>query len=165
MPDLEGLLTRLIEHHVDFVVVGGFAVVAHGGTLLTQDVDICCDFTPENLLRLQQAVADLHPVHRMTPARRALNLTPAECSGLKNLYLDTDYGQLDCLGNVRGLGGFAQVKRRSIEVQLDAGPCRILSLDELIAAKEAMGRPRDKEAATQLRAIRERKTEDGDALE
>lgn len=159
MPDLEGLLTRLIEHHVDFVVVGGFAAVAHGGTLLTQDVDVCCDFSPENLMRLQQAVADLHPVHRMTPARIPLELTPAKCRGLNNLYLDTDYGQLDCLGNVKGLGDFAEVNRGSVEVLLEAGPCGILSLDDLIKAKEAMARPRDKETVLQLRAIKEGRKE------
>jgi molybdopterin-guanine dinucleotide biosynthesis protein len=42
MPDFESLLSRLIDHHVDFVIVGGFAAVAHGSSLLTQDVDICC---------------------------------------------------------------------------------------------------------------------------
>ncbi|MBN1676657.1 MAG: nucleotidyltransferase [Kiritimatiellae bacterium] len=157
MPDLQGLLTRLIENEVDFVVVGGFAAVAHGGTLLTQDVDVCCDFSPDNLMRLQQAVADLHPVHRMTPARLPLELTPEKCRGLKNLYLDTDYGQLDCLGNVMGLGDFPDVKRGSIEVRLEAGACRILSIDDLIKAKEAMGRPRDKETVLQLRAIREKR--------
>ena len=47
----------------DFVVVGGYAVVAHGGTLVTQDLDVCCDFSADNLLRMQEALGDLHPVH------------------------------------------------------------------------------------------------------
>jgi len=153
MPDLEGLLTRLIEYDVDFVVVGGFAAVAHGGTMLTQDIDICCDFSAENILRLQQAVADLHPVHRMTPDRLPLTLTSENCRGLKNLYLDTDYGQLDCLSSVKGLGHFAEVKKGSIRVELNAGACRILAIDALIKAKEAMGRPRDAETVLELRAI------------
>ena len=75
--------------------------------------------------------------------------------GLKNLYLDTDDGRLDCLGTVLGIGGFAEVKRRSVEIELPFGRCRILALDALIEAKTAMGRPHDKEAVLQLTAIRE----------
>jgi len=125
MPDLENLLARLIRSNVDFVIVGGFAAVAHGVTLLTQDVDICCDFSEENLARLGMALNGLHPVHRMTPRRIALDLSVEKSKGLKNLYLDTDYGQLDCLSAIEGLGSFGEVKKQSMEIELDAGPCRI----------------------------------------
>ena len=155
MPGLESLLERLIRSNMEFVVVGGFAAVAHGVSLLTQDIDICCRFTPENLLKLQESIADLHPVHRMTHKRLALNLNERNCAGLKNLYLDTDYGQLDCLGRIEGVGEYAIVKKNSIKIDLDFGPCRVLSLNYLIKAKEAMGRPRDKEAVLQLKALKD----------
>lgn len=157
MRDIEGIIGRLVQARVDFVIVGGFAAMVHGSSLLTMDIDICCDFSPENLLRLQNAVADLHPVHRMTPKRIPLVLTPDTCRGLKNLYLDTDFGQLDCLGSVLGVGGYATVKRQSVEIRLSSGACRVLSLATLIRAKEAMGRPRDKAAVVQLQAIAEKK--------
>lgn len=41
MPDLEKLVQRLIEHNVGFVIVGGYAAIAHGVTLITFDVDVC----------------------------------------------------------------------------------------------------------------------------
>ncbi len=157
MPDFEGLLRRLAEHHVDFVIVGGFAAVAHGSSLLTQDVDICCRFTPDNLMRLQEALADLHPVHRMTPKRLPLHLTAETCEGMKNLYLDTDLGQLDCLGEIAGVGEFEHTMAQSVEIQLGTVPCRILSLDALIDAKAAMRRPKDRQVARQLKAIKARR--------
>jgi hypothetical protein len=40
MPDLESLLERLVRNRVAFVVVGGFAAVAHGVSLLTERVSI-----------------------------------------------------------------------------------------------------------------------------
>ena len=40
------ILRLLCAHGVEFVVVGGYAVVAHGGTMVTQDIDVCCDFSP-----------------------------------------------------------------------------------------------------------------------
>jgi len=159
MGNFENLLTRLIEHQVEFVLVGGFAATAYGSTLLTQDVDICMRFSVENSMRLHAALTDLHPVHRMTPQRLPLRLTPETCKGLKNLYLDTDLGQLDCLGAIQGVGDFEQVKEQSIEVHLPAGVCRVLNLDALIRSKEAMGRSRDKESLLQLRAIRQRRKE------
>ncbi len=155
MPDLDSLLKRLIEHKLEFVVIGGFAAFAHGFTLPSEDIDVCFPFSPENLMRLQKALADLHPVHRMTPSRVPLKLTPEECRGLKNLYLDTDYGQLDCISEVTGVGGFDGVKKESVTIRLAKGTCRILGIDALIRAKEALGRPRDKEAVLQLKAIRE----------
>ncbi len=157
MSDLKTLLKRLLEHDVEFVVIGAFASAAHGVTLLTQDVDICCPFTPRNLLKLQEAVADLHPVHRLTPKRLPLQLTRKNCRGLKNLYLETDLGVLDCLGEVLGVGGFTTMKRQSVVIDLGFGKCRVLGLDALIKAKRAMDRPRDREAVKQLEAIRARK--------
>jgi hypothetical protein len=130
--------------------------VAHGVSLPTQDIDVCCRFTPENLLRLQGAIADLHPVHRMVPSRPTLSLTEEACASLRNLSLDTDWGQIDCLGEVLGVGDYQDVVAQSVPVELAGGVCRILSIDALIRAKEAMGRQRDREAALQLRAIRER---------
>ena len=138
------------------MVVGGFAAVAHGVTLLTQDIDICCRFTPDNLIRLQSALADLHPVHRMPPERPPLRLTPETVAGLRNLYLETDWGQLDCLGEILGVGGYDEVLAQSVEIELPGGPCRILRIDALVRAKQAMGRDRDREAIIQLRAIQER---------
>ena len=153
------ILRLLSEHLVDFVVVGGYAVVAHGGTLVTQDIDVCCSFSPENLLRIQDALKGLHPVHRMTPQRLPLQLTKESCQGLNNIYLDTDIGQLDCLGMILGVGDFHEVKKRSFLVDVEGYPLRLLELDALIAAKKAMNRPRDKEAVLQLEALQSRENE------
>jgi hypothetical protein len=157
MENLKALLARLMEHDVEFVVIGAFASAMYGASLVTQDVDVCCRFTPRNLLKLQAAMADLHPLHRLTPKQLPLQLTSARCRGLKNLYLKTDLGVLDCLGEVLGLGNFSAVKRQSVIIEMDFGKCRVLSLDALIKAKRAMNRPRDREAVIQLEAIRKKR--------
>ena len=157
MQSLEFLIERLVRANIEFVVVGGFAAVAHGVSLLTQDIDICCRFIAANLLKLQEALSGLHPTHRMTPARVPFRITAKNCRGLKNLYLDTDFGQLDCLGEVLSIGDFDAVLRQSIEVRLRSGLCVLLSLDALIKAKKAMNRPRDIEVVKQLESIRKMK--------
>jgi hypothetical protein len=158
--DFISLLERLVKAGVDFVVVGGFAGIVHGCTYVTQDVDICCNFSPANLLALQKAVSKLHPVHRMTPKRKKLELTEENCKQFKNLYLDTDIGQLDCVSFIDGLGDYQKVKQASKPVKVRDTKLRVLSLNALIKAKRAMNRPRDREALLQLEAIKkaERRT-------
>jgi hypothetical protein len=157
MTDLLALLEKLQQHNIDFVLVGGFAAVTHGATTLTQDVDICCDFSTDNLMRLNDALADIHPIHRMTPQKLPLELSPESCKSLKHLYLDTDMGQLDCLSSITGVGNYDQVAQSSCQISLAGGPCRVLDLDALIESKKAMNRPRDLEAVLQLETIRDHK--------
>ena len=154
MDDLIGIIDRLIQAEVSFVLVGGLAAVTHGSSMTTQDIDVCCDFSTANLLRLQSALAGTHPVHRMTTHRIPLQLTEKNCGRLKNLYLDTDIGQLDCLGEILGLGDFLTVKEQSEAIELGGHPCYILRIEALIAAKKAMGRPKDIETIRQLEVIR-----------
>ncbi len=155
--DFVNLLERLSKAGVDFVVVGGFAGVVHGCTYVTQDIDICCDFSRDNLNALHEAVRDLHPVHRMTPNRKAFEVNEQTYGQFKNLYLDTDIGQLDCMSLIDGLGDFGEVKRASEIHEVEKMQLSVLSLDALIRAKQAMERPRDREALLQLEAIRKLK--------
>jgi hypothetical protein len=158
MQNLSELTRRLIESQVEFVLVGGFAAAAHGVLLVTSDVDICCRFNEENLMRIQKAFADLHPVHRSRPDL-PLQLTPAQCVGLKNLYLKTDLGVVDCLGEVLGVGDFDGVLKHSVEVELPVGKCRIIDIETLIRAKEAMNRDHDRITVKHLKEIIKQQTQ------
>jgi hypothetical protein len=153
MQNLSELTRRLIKAEVEFVLVGGFAAAAHGVMLVTSDVDICCRFSEGNLKRIQQAFADLHPVHRSRPDL-PLELTSAQCASLKNLYLKTDLGVVDCLGEVLGVGSFDEVLKHSIEVELPIGQCRIISINALIRAKESMNRDHDRITVKHLKEIK-----------
>jgi hypothetical protein len=155
MQNLSELTKRLISSEVEFVLVGGFAAVAHGVTLVTRDVDICCRFTEANLMRIQRAFSDLHPVHRSRPDL-PLELTTDQCSRLKNLYLKTDLGIIDCLGEVLGIGDFDEAFKNSVEVGLPCGNCRVLGIDALIRAKEAMNRDHDRITVKHLKEIKKR---------
>ncbi|MGD0253213.1 MAG: hypothetical protein ABSC01_11010 [Verrucomicrobiota bacterium] len=152
MQNLSELTRKLISSRVEFVLVGGFAAAAHGVTLLTRDVDICCRFSEANLMRIQKAFTDLHPVHRSRPDL-LLALTPEQCASLKNLYLKTDLGVIDCLGEILGVGNYEEVLKHSVEVELPYGKCRILDIEALIRAKEAMNRDHDRLTVKYLKEI------------
>jgi hypothetical protein len=156
MQNLSELTRRLVEAQVEFVLIGGFAAVTHGVTLVTRDVDICCRFSEANLRRIQKAFADVHPVHRSRPDL-PFAVTPEQCAGLKNLYLKTDLGIVDCLGEVLGVGDFECALEHSVELELPFGNCRVLDFEALIRAKEAMNRDHDRIAVRQLREIQRRR--------
>jgi len=141
---------------VEFVVIGGVCAVYHGAPLATFDLDICCPFGEENVRRIEAAVHDLHPFHRLTTNHLPLATTRDSFAKLRNLYLQTDLGKLDCLSEVTGVGGFQAVLERSVVARLSYGDFRFLNLEALIASKQAAGRERDLVALRQLLAIRER---------
>jgi hypothetical protein len=153
----EELLERLRAHQVEFVIIGGLCVAIHGASLVTKDVDICARFDADNLRRLETALKDLNPFHRMTPNRIPFALDDRLCRELKNVYLRTDLGILDCLSEVSGVGRYEDALRLSVPCL--SGRFRMLNLDAIIAAKQATGRDRDRDAVILLSAIKETKSQ------
>jgi hypothetical protein len=156
MDQLTEILRRLHDAKVEFSLIGGYASRHHGVTLVTEDVDVCARFSPENLRRIETAVKDFHPRHRLTANRLPLELTDRLCGELKNMYLTTDLGVLDCLSEVAGVGGFEDVLAESEMVEFPFGKIHVLKIDALIRAKQAVGRPHDLVTVRQLNAIKER---------
>ena len=154
--DLVALLSRLIAADVEFVVVGGVAAFMHGSDQLTRDLDILAAFTPENMARLLTALRDLHPYNSARPDLGELHASPEELARYRNLYLGTDLGRLDVLGEIPPLSGYPEVATQAIEVSLQGAPFKLIALDHLITIKETIGRPRDLVAVAELKAIRER---------
>lgn len=118
---------RLRESGLEFVVIGGVCVVFHGAPLATFDLDVCCRFDEENVRRLESALKDLHPVHRLTAQKLPLEQTRSSFGDLKNLNLQTDLGILDCLSEVAGVGNFDSVLERSVLANFSYGQFRFLS--------------------------------------
>ena len=138
MQNLAELTKRLITGNVEFVLVGGFAVIAHGVLRSTRDVDVCCRFSEENLMRIQKSLTDLHPVNRPR-TDLPLEPTPALRASLKDLYLKTDLGILDCLGEIKGVGGFEEVAKHSVELELPISRCRVIDLDNFNRCERSDG--------------------------
>jgi hypothetical protein len=155
MENLGEILRRLHAAEVEFVLIGGLAAVHHGTSYATYDVDICVPLQLVNFRRIEKAVKDLNPRFRQRKDM-PLNLTDDEILRLQNLYLLTDLGPLDCLGYVANIGDYSAALEQSKEGVFPFGKIRVLKIDSLIRAKEAIGRPQDLFVITQLRAIQER---------
>ena len=133
--------------------MGGFAAITHGSSYLTRDVDICAVLTSENVARLRTALSDWNPKHRMTPQRLSFLTYPSADQPVNNLYLQTDMGVVDILSSILGVGDFERLKQNAEQVEIDGRCYRVMSLSDLITAKEALGREKDLLTAKELRAI------------
>lgn len=56
--DFEELLACFHAHHVEFVIVGGYAVAFHGAPRYTQDIDLCYQRGEANARAILAALAD-----------------------------------------------------------------------------------------------------------
>lgn len=157
MQNLQKLLQFLIQSPLDFVIVGGFAAVLHGCNQSTRDIDVCLAFSPEQMELLRKALAPLHPRHRMTQKKLSFLTHPASLTGLKNLYLETDLGILDIVGHVEAVGNFHDILKNATEIEIYGGHCRLISIDDLIKSKKALGRYRDLVVVEELKAIKSEK--------
>ncbi len=153
---LKDLLCLLADSEIPFVVVGGYAARMHGTSLLTEDIDVCAILSKDRVQKIRQILAPYHPVHRMTPKKLSLLEFPEDITLINNLYVSTDMGQIDFLGSVGGVGDFESVSRNAVEVSIFGRKCKVISIDDLIAAKKFMGRPHDLETIKQLEWIKKR---------
>ena len=155
MTQLNQLIQRLCDADIDFVIVGGFAGILHGSTLVTRDLDVCAVLSRENVAKLRDVLRDLNPPHRQTPQRLSFLDNSAPDVEVKNLYLGTSLGAVDLLSSITGVGDYSRVREASVEIEIFGRRCRDISIEDLIRAKESLGRPKDLLAAQELRAMLE----------
>lgn len=103
MVTLSQLLQGLCDADVDFVIVGGFAALLHGSTLVTRDLDVCAGLDRADVAKLRKALQDLKPVHRFTPQKLSFLDTPDPEVDVRNLYIETELGSLDILSSILGV--------------------------------------------------------------
>jgi hypothetical protein len=113
--DLNRLLQRLCDAEIEIVIVGGFAAMLHGSTLLTRDLDVCAVLSSANVEKLRDILRDLRPTHRLIPQRLSFLDNPSPGVPVQNLYLETELGSVD-------VGDFKRVHASSIEVELFGAP-------------------------------------------
>ena len=145
------ILARLVDHQVEFIVVGMTAGVLQGAPVTTIDLDVVHRRTPENIRRLLAALVQLDAVYRHDPRR----LRPQESHLISDGHqlLTTTYGDLDCLGTIDEGRSYEDLLPNTVELTLAGGRVfRLLSLPALIDAKERAGRPKDLAVLPVLRA-------------
>jgi hypothetical protein len=154
IPDYRSIVEAFDDHSVDFVIVGAVALVLHGSSRVTRDLDICYSRERANLDRIVKALKPFAPTLRGAPADLpfALDL-PTLRAGL-NFTLTSSAGDIDLLGDITGLGAFPAVKRLSSPMRIYDREVGVLSLDGLERAKRATGRLKDLADLAEIREIK-----------
>ena len=153
------LLALLIGHAVEFVVIGGYSLAAHGYIRGTKDVDIVPEPGRSNLKRLLAALEDLDAEHVAQGDFELDELPELSLENLEqgaNWLLRTRLGRLDVMQYVEGMSSYRQLRAGAIAPDLpgfEQSP-RFAGYDDLIALKQAAGREQDLRDIAELERAR-----------
>jgi hypothetical protein len=161
MNELPDILKVLYDAHVEFVVIGGAAMVLQGSAHVTNDVDSAIREHQKNIKRLAAAIEPHHPQLRSAPKGLPFRFDAHTISQGMNFTLETDLGDLDFLGEVTSLGTYNDVKKSTDIRIVDGMEIHVLSFVGLIKSKKAAGRPKDLYVLAELEALEELKRKTG----
>jgi len=152
------LLKHLHGHGVEYVVIGGLAVSAHGHVRPSKDLDIVPNSSHENLARLAASlveaeavdaeVSDFEPDELPMSATRVDDLAQGG-----NFRLQTRLGDLDIFQWVSGIEAddlYAELYPQALAGIVEGIPVHVCGLEHLRAMKRAAGRPQDLEDLKRL---------------
>jgi len=155
MIDLKQAISSLAKHEVEFVIVGGVAINLHSSAYITQDLDFCYSRSKENIKRLFSALAQFDPRPRGLDISLPFIFDESSLGNGTNFTFETNIGDIDLLGEVKGLGDYANAVVRSVTYDIYGAQVKALDLNALIDTKTAAGRPKDQLVLPELLALRE----------
>jgi hypothetical protein len=139
------LLAAFAAAKVEYAVVGGMAVIAHGYVRATHDIDLFIRPTEENARAAFKALLALGiPLEGLEPA----DLLDDE----ENLRFGTAEDHVDILASI-GEMPFEQVWRNRIETVVEGLSIPFISKSDLIENKRQVGRLRDLADVEELESI------------
>jgi predicted nucleotidyltransferase len=152
--DVEELLRRLTAGGVDFVIIGGIAMVLLGSARLTRDLDVV--FAPDggNLDALGRVLVALDARLREVDEDILFAPDTATLRNVQLLTLETGYGWLDVHRTVDGAPKYEALRRRAERIDLGDFFVLVASPDDLVEMKSAAGRAQDLADIEELEAIK-----------
>jgi hypothetical protein len=143
--DPRPMLAALGEHGVDYLLVGGLAVVARGYARLTLDLDILPSPAAANMKRLAAVLNDLEAVAIGAKQERLpLDLSHPESLAVGNYFLETKHGALDLVNGPRpDIKRYRRLEGNASVLDINGHQVKVVSKDDLIAMKREAGRPKD----------------------
>lgn len=151
--DPQKITSVLDAHRVEYVVVGGFAAQVYGAARPTRDIDVVPRTTTGNLRRLVAALKELRAGIRVDelPDGVPFDTDSDALRGQKMLNLRTRYGDLDLTFTPAAFPhGYDDLAARAQRFAVGDVVVRVAALADVIASKEAAGRPKDTMALPEL---------------
>jgi hypothetical protein len=155
---LLALLRHLTEAGVDFVVVGGVAVILQAAPRLTRDLDICYATTSDNLERLGRVLIQIGATLRGVDENLPFIPDAQTLRKTEILTLSTREGNLDLLVRPAGSPSYARLRSRAARMDIDGLTVAVAGIADLIEMKRAAGRPQDLVDLESLEVARRRRS-------
>lgn len=133
--DYKEMLQSLIDENVKFILVGAYALAAHGYPRATMDIDIWVMPSPENADAVLRALMKFGaPIH---------GLTSDDLQKPDTIFqIGVAPRRIDIITGASGLD-FESAFANSIPTEIEGIKLNIPSLDDLICNKKASGRSKD----------------------
>jgi len=145
--DYKDMLRALADEKAEFLVVGAYAMAAHGYPRATMDIDIWVNPSSDNAEAVLRALKRFGaPLHDLTKAALEADDTVFQIGVAPR--------RIDIITAATGLE-FGAAFARSVEVSIEGLSLRILSLNDLIKNKRATGRTRDLADVEALESLRD----------
>ena len=134
-PEYLNLVRLLNEEKVEYVVLGGHAVIAHGYLRTTGDIDIFVNPTPENAVKIVLALEK----YGFTNGEFEVS----DFTLVPNYLSFSRYdGWIDLMTFTVGVT-FEECYQNKIELEVQGVKIKFINLRELIKNKKALGRAQD----------------------
>jgi len=134
-PEFKRLLSALASNQVEYLIVGGYAVIYHGYVRTTGDLDIWVALSVENAAKVEAAIRSL-----------GFNLPGLKAEWFTHrgsvLRLGREPLRFDIINDIDGVT-FAQCYARRIRTNLEGIEVNLISLPDLKTNKRASGRNKD----------------------
>ena len=137
------ILRVLVDHGVDFILVGGVAAVLDGVPLSTLDVDVVFLRSEENILPLLDAFRALD-AHYVDPAGRHIVPDASKLATLRMHRLSTPFGLLDVMETIGHGLSYADLIDDTEVMEVAGVNVRVLGLETIILSKEQANRDKDR---------------------
>lgn len=147
----------LNRHGVDYVVIGGYAAVLYGSPRATEDLNITPGTDVENLRRLASALIELG-AELLPPDSEPIpwDWSAESLRRFTTVTTRTSAGDLDLAFSPDAPDGghfdYARLARRAVVVSLPPD-VPVADLHDVIASKQASGRPKDQATLPELRDL------------
>ena len=138
-PHYRELLQALNEYEVEYLIVGGYAVMKYTEPRYTKDLDVWVHNSADNSMKLFQALAKFGAPLKLD------GVTPETFTGQMVVYqIGVAPVRVDILTNIDGVQ-FGEAWPRRVQSIFFEVPVHLISLEDLIANKRAVGRSSDLE--------------------
>jgi hypothetical protein len=146
-PDFRDMLAALCDEEVEFLLVGAYALAAHGLPRATGDLDIWLRTSPDNARRTLQALV------RFGASIPGVTEEDFRTPG-NVIQVGVSPRRIDFLTSVDGVE-FAEAWPRRMEVPIEGLTVPLIGREDLIRNKMAAGRPQDLVDVNRLQALGE----------